>query len=225
MTDYGVSDSDMPILPWSTWPDARALDALLSGHGRLEDAPADLRPVAEVLGALQAPLDQREVIGWGEALAVYREMAFRPGMTGRERSRRPRSIGSPLSARLAAVAGAAAVVVLGAGVAAYTGSLPGALQKIAHETIAAPAESSAMPTPEGTARPVGPSASGSAAYGLCQAYQHAEEHGNAGQRAAAFRNLVSAAGGVGRAAAYCASVPHPGVTSSPGRDHGRRHRG
>jgi hypothetical protein len=220
MMDHGVSDSEMPTFPWSTRPDARALDALLSGHGRPQDAPADLRPVAEILVALQAPPDQREVAGWGEALTVYRELAFRPGMTGRKRSRRPRLIGSPLSARVAAVAGAAAVAVLGGGVAAaYTGSLPGALQKIAHEAIAAPAghESPATPTPEGTARPAGPSANDSAAYGLCNAYQHAEERGSASQRAVAFRNLVNAAGGADRVAAYCASVPHPGATSPPGR--------
>jgi hypothetical protein len=108
MTDDGVSDCDMPTFPWSTWTDAGALDALLSGPGRPEDAPADLRPVADMLFALHAPPDQREVAGWGEALTVYREMAFRPETPGRKRSRRPRLIGSPLSARVAAAAGAAA---------------------------------------------------------------------------------------------------------------------
>jgi hypothetical protein len=54
-------------------------------------------------------------------------------------------------------------------------------------------------------------------YGLCNAYQHAEEHGNAGQRSVAFRNLANAAGGADQVAAYCASVSHPGATSPPGR--------
>jgi hypothetical protein len=143
-------------------------------------------------------------------------MAGRPGTPGRSRSRRPRSIASLLSARVAAAAGAAAIAVLGGGVAAaYTGSLPASLQKFAHAAFAAPDvhESAAAPTPEGTGHRVGPSITGGAAYGLCNAYQHA----NASQRAVAFRNLVKAAGGASQVAAYCASVPHPGSSGPPGR--------
>ena len=220
MTDRGVSDSDMPTFPWQTRPEAQALDALLSGTCRPEEVPTDLRPVAEVLVALQAPPDRREVAGWGQALTVYREIAVRPGMPGRPRSRRPKRIAPPLGARFAAAAGAAVIAVLGGGVAAaYAGSLPDALQKIAHEAIAAPGvrESSASPTPQSSGHPAGPSATGAAVYGLCNAYLHAEEHGNAGQRSVAFRNLVNAAGGADQVAAYCASVPHPGATSPPGR--------
>ena len=197
------------------------MDALLSGHATPEEPPAELRPVAEVLVALQAPPDYREVAGWETALTVYREMAGQletPGRprSRRPRSRRPRSIASLLSARVAAAAGAAAIAVLGGGAAAaYTGSLPAALQKFAHAAIAAPSvhESTAGPAPAGTSHGVGPSAQGSAAYGLCNAYQHA----NASQRAVAFRNLVNAAGGADKVAAYCASVPHPGTSSPPGR--------
>jgi len=218
MTDHGVSDRDMPTFPWSTQAEAGAFDALLSGNCRPEEAPAGLRPVAEVLVALQAPPDRREVAGWGEALTVYREMAGWPGTPGRPRSRRPRSIASLLSARVAAAAGAAAIAAFGGGVAAaYTGSLPASLQKFAHAAFAAPDvhDSMARPTPEGTGHQVVPSVQDSAAYGLCNAYQHA----NASQRATAFRNLVNAAGGAGQVAAYCASVPHPGNsgTSPPGR--------
>ena len=232
MTDHGVSDRDMPTFPWSTQPEAGALDALLSGRAKPEVIPAELRPVAEVLVALQAPPDHREVAGWEAALTVYREVAGQLETLGRPRSRRPRSLASLLSARVAAAAGAAAIAVLGGGAAAaYTGSLPAALQKFAHAAIAAPAvhQSTAGAAPEGTGPQVGPSARGSAAYGLCNAYQHA----NASQRAVAFRNLVNAAGGAGQVAAYCASVPNPGPSSPPGRrvgqtasptdtNHGRR---
>ena len=75
MTDHGVSDRDMPTFPWSTQPEAGALDALLSGRAKPEVIPAELRPVAEVLVALQAPPDHREVAGWEAALTVYREVA------------------------------------------------------------------------------------------------------------------------------------------------------
>lgn len=216
MTDHGVSDRDMPTFPWPAQPEADALDALLSGHAMTEEAPDELRPVAEVLVALQAPPDRREVAGWEAALTVYRELAGRPGTSRRPASRRSRSIASLLSARIAAAAGAAAIAVVGGGVAAaYTGSLPAALQKFAHATIAAPSgpERTARPTPAGASHGTGPAATGSAAYGLCHAYQHA----NASQRAVAFRNLVHAAGGANQVATYCASVPHPGTTSPPGR--------
>ena len=212
MTDHGVSDSDMPNFPWQTRPEVRAVDALLSGTYKPEEALAGLRPVAEVLVALQAPADRREVARWAESLIAYREMAGMP--------RRPRLIAATVGARLAAAAGVVVVAVLGSGIAAaYTGSLPVALQKIAHVTIAAPGvrESRAASAPKGAGHPEGPSASGSAAYGLCNAYQHAEEHGNASQRAVAFRNLVDAAGGAGQVTAYCAEVQHHGAANPPGR--------
>jgi hypothetical protein len=130
---------------------------------------------------------------------------------------------SRLGARLAAAAGATVFAVLGGGVAAaYTGSLPVALQKFAHEAIAAPAvrDSRTAPDPQRTGQPTGPSVSGSAAYGLCNAYQHAEEHGTAVQRAVAFRNLMNAAGGADQVAAYCAAVQHPGAASPLSRQAG-----
>ena len=166
--------------------------------------------------ALQAPPDRREVAGWETALTEYRELAGWPGTPGRPTSRRRRSVASLLGPRVAAAAGAAAIAVLGGGAAAaYTGSLPASLQKFAHAAFAAPDvhDSMARPTPEGTGHQVVPSVQDSAAYGLCNAY----EHGNASQRSVAFRNLVNAAGGADHVAAYCASVPHPGVTSPPGR--------
>jgi hypothetical protein len=220
MTDRSVSDGDMATFPWPVPPDARALEALLSGTGRAEETPAELRPVAEVLAALQTRPDPRSVPGWDEALLAFREAATLQEQRGRSRPRRPVPVASRLGARLAAAAGAAAFAVLGGGVAAaYTGSLPVALQKFAHDAIAAPAvrDSRTAPDPQRTGQPTGPSVSGSAAYGLCNAYQHAEEHGNATQRAVAFLNLINAAGGADHVAAYCAAVRHPGAASLPGR--------
>jgi hypothetical protein len=199
------------------------MDALLSGHATPEEPPAELRPVAEVLVALQAPPDRREVAGWEAALTVYREVAGHletPGRprSRRPRSRRPRSIASLLSARVAAAAGAAAIAVLGGGAAAaYTGSLPAALQKFAHTAIAAPSvpKSQASPVPEGTGHR--PSVSDGVTYGLCHTYQQAEEHGSASQRAVAFRRLVNAAGGASQVATYCAPIRPPGSATPPGR--------
>jgi hypothetical protein len=90
--------------------------------------------------------------------------------------------------------------------------LPAAVQKIAHNSIAAPA-ASAKPSPHQThhvGAPVGPDPAGPAAHSLCTAYSHAEAHGSA-QLAVAFRKLAASAGGRGKVAAYCASAPRPGA--------------
>jgi hypothetical protein len=225
MTGDGVPDRDMTRFPWPTQPEVGALDALLSGYGKPEEGPAELRPVAEVLLALQAPPDQREVAKWEEALTAYRAtMASLPRMSSWSRSRRPKPNFSALGAKLAAAVGAAVITAFGGGIAAaYTGSLPAALQRFAHVTIAAPAvhSSPAGATPRGTSYPAGPTVAGGAAFGLCNAYQNAEEHGTASQRSVAFRNLVKAADGAGRVAAYCAAVPHPGPAAPPGRRTGQ----
>lgn len=228
MTEPTDSDSEMPTFPfpWTTRPDAGAFDALLAGTCQPEEAPAELRAVAEVFGALRAPADQREVAGWDQALITYRGMAGLPEAPNSGRSHRRQRRAAPLGTKLAAAAGVAVVAVLSGGVAAaYTGHLPVALQRVAHDTIAAPAvrETRAVPTPtpNGQVHPVGPPATGSAAYGLCRAYQQAGEHGKAGQNSVAFRNLVNAAGGADQVAAYCAKIQHPGPAnpsaSAPGR--------
>jgi hypothetical protein len=241
MTERGVSDSDMPTFPWPARPEANALDALLDGSCRPDEASAELRAVADVLVALQSPPDRREIAGWREALTIYREVAGRPAITGQPRSRplaaagrppsqhrartgrppsrRPRPFASPLGVKLAAAAGAAAVAALGSGIAAaYTGSLPSTWQSFAHEAFAAPApRGSVAPTPRATDRPVGPSVTGPAAYGLCHAYEQAKAHGTAHQQSVALRNLERAAGGQDMITQFCAPVPKPGNTTAPGR--------
>jgi hypothetical protein len=218
MKDGGVPYDEMFNFPGQTRPEIRGLDALLSGNPAPEDAPAGLRPVAEVLAALQASPDASELAGWGRALAAFREAPGAPGTSRRKTPlRRTTLISTLLSAKLAAAAAAAAAAAVGgAAVAAYTGSLPAPLQKVAHEVIGAP---SARPTPPAPAsgQPVGPDASGSPAYGLCTAY----DHGGLSQHSVAFRNLVNAAGGKAKVAAYCASVTSPGAAAAGGRAAGR----
>ena len=54
MTEPRDSDSEMPTspFPWPTRPDAHAVDALLAGTCQPEEAPAELRTVAEGFAAL-----------------------------------------------------------------------------------------------------------------------------------------------------------------------------
>lgn len=221
MTNRDVSDDEMLYFPRPTRPGARALDALLSGDCTPADAPAVLRPAVEVLAVLTGPADQHEVAGWGQALIAFREVAGHlEGEPPARRQRwRSRLIAALLGAKLAvAGAGVAMAAVLGGGIAAYTGSLPAVLQKIAHDTIAAPGVHTSKPKParQRPGHPVGPSVAGSAQHGLCTAYQHAD----ASHRAVAFRNLAAAAGGVGKVAAYC-SAAAPGAVSSSGHRMGQ----
>jgi hypothetical protein len=204
-------------------PDA-ALAALLAGGTPPPDAPAPLQHVADVLAALQATPASDEAVGQAAALAEFRQrVGVSPQPLRSHRRRRPSRIASRLSARTAAV-GAVAVVGLGGfASAAFADALPASAQQFAHDSIGAPsphghtsAHAGNRMNPDHPGTPVGPSASGSAAYGLCNAYAHASKHGTAAQKAVAFRNLEKAAGGAANVHAFCASVPHHGAKASHG---------
>src|SRR5581483_475439 len=127
----------------------------------------------------------------------------------------PRRTHRPFLAAAAAVALAALGSVTAA---AYAGGLPGGLQNLAHVMIAAPAASSSRTVaPGASGRPVGPSGTDGSAYAMCKRYLYAEHYGTASQQAVAYRNVVRAAGGPGRVAAFCALAKHPGAASPPGR--------
>ena len=61
---------------------------------------------------------------------------------------------------------------------------------------------------------VGPDATGPAAFGLCNAWSHAKPSKQTATHSVAFRNLVAAAGGEDKVAAYCASVEHPSAAKT-----------
>jgi hypothetical protein len=122
-----------------------------------------------------------------------------------------------------------AVVVGGAGVAAYADLLPAAAQQAAHDTIGAPLPRTdgsadptdtttdaptATPTVTRTATPVGPDATGPAAYGLCTAFTH----GGLNVSSTAYASLVSAANGASNIATYCATISRPGPKATHGPD-------
>lgn len=208
----------MPNFPWPARREASAtedavLAALLAGKELATDTGAWLQPVADVLAALRAEPASDELAGLTVAQAEFRHRVGVSDQLSRSRPRRPTLLKSILSAKAVAAA-IAAVSLAGAATAAYAGALPDSLQQFAHHTIGAPAaHRAAGPTTRGT--PVGPNATGHAAYGLCTAYRHATEHGTAAQKAVAFRNLVKAAGGAGSVAAFCATVHRPGPSASP----------
>jgi len=215
MTGRGVSDDDMPVFMWSARGDVPpvgdpAFDALLAGDLLAQDAAEGLRPVAEAIAALTGAPAASELAAGANALAVFRGAAGMSAEPARSRRRRRPLLTSLISAKLAAIAAAAAVSLGGAAAAAYAGALPAPAQRLAHDTIGAPA---ARPDTH-PATPVGPDPAGHAAYGLCTAFADLKAHGSAAQKAVAFRNLAAAAGGAAKVTAYCAGIAHPGATPS-----------
>jgi hypothetical protein len=194
------------------------LEALLSGQPLPEDAAAELHGVSELLVALRAaPVDPVERRGQARALDAYRE-TFARSHPSPQRRRRPAMLSTLLGAKLGAALAAGAVGFGGVAAAAYTGSLPAGLQDLAHSTVGAPAadhgkSADHKPAASTTKTAVGPDAKGPAAFGLCTAWAHAKDSGQAADKSVAFRNLATAAGKKG-IAAYCADVPHPGSTAT-----------
>jgi hypothetical protein len=196
-----------------------SLEALLEGAELPAGSAPELRSLAEALATLTAGPARDERAGEASALVAFRERpgtlhsAWRLHSARRRRHRRPVSPFRLLSARTAAAAAAAALAGLGGvATAAYTGALPAAAQRLAHDIIGAPI---ASPTPATRRSPVGPDATGSPGYGLCTAWANAKAHGIRKQQAVAFRNLAAAAGGASKVTSYCAAVAHR--RSSPSR--------
>ncbi len=114
------------------------LDALLEG-GPLPDSDPRWQPVAQVLTALISAPEGRELTGEAQALAEFRVRAGHPELPSRAARRAPRWVTSLRGARPAVVAGTGAVLMGGLLAVAYAGDLPGPAQRLAHDTIDAPA--------------------------------------------------------------------------------------
>lgn len=218
MNGRGGWDGEMPNLPSPSRGDVppagdAAYEALLGGSPLPADADEGLRPLAAAIATLTVAPSARELASERDARAAYREgfgPATRPARAGRRRTRgvrrRNRVLASVLSAKLAAVA---AVTAGALAAAAYAGVLPAPVQSFAHHAIGAPAPHPAG-NPAAPKTPPGPAPASPGARGLCQAY--AKGHGNARQKAKAWRELAAAAGGTAQVSAYCAGTAHPAKT-------------
>jgi hypothetical protein len=116
-------------------------------------------------------------------------------------------------AGIAVAAGATAVVIT-------AGGLTSAPHQPVHPTVGVPGAATTTapavtPKPSETGEAVGPDAKGPAAFGLCNAWTHHQANGAKPTDSVAFRNLATAAGGEGKIAAYCATIPHPGKGNHP----------
>jgi hypothetical protein len=208
----GGAWDDMPIFPRPAADDPPpvgdpVLDALLARAPLPPGTPRRLHSMAHALAELSTAPVPEQPGAEARAMAAFRGTAGRQAVTHHPRRRRRPMLTALLSAKLAAAA--LAVGVGGAAAASYAGVLPAPVQKLAHDIIGAPAQQPTRPAPTpAAASPARPAASTPGQSGLCTAYANARAHGSAAQRAVAFRRLAAAAGGVGKVAAYCATVPH-----------------
>ena len=115
------------------------LDALLDRAPLPDEDPARWQPVAQVLTALTSAPESSELAGEARALAAFRSRARGVPVPSRAR-RRNRGWAASLRVPRPAVAAATGIVAMGGLLAvAYAGDLPAAAQRLAHDTIGAPA--------------------------------------------------------------------------------------
>jgi hypothetical protein len=116
-------------------------ERLLRGQRPAPGAPPAEQVISELLAAASAPPSTSELSGEPRAVAAF--AASRPATTGPRharlviRRRRP-AVGPRVSHGLAAAAALGALTLGGVAAAAYTGSLPSSIQKLAHDHIGAP---------------------------------------------------------------------------------------
>jgi hypothetical protein len=143
-----------PAVPDDPWSADALVDRLL--HDDVDGAVAG-SPLAGLVHALRGPATADELAGESAAVAAFLA-AVELGPTGSvtsptHREERPRSrrrtpvLSTLIASKLAFGAAAAAAVTLGGtAAAAYTGTLPTGLQKVASQTIGAPAPATVVAT-------------------------------------------------------------------------------
>lgn len=198
------------------------VDRLLAGDPHGSDPS-----LTALLAAATAPATSGELAGEETFVAAFTQASRRtqgvsssPSITSR--ARRLPVLTTLLAGKVVAAAAAGGIAIAGTAAAAYTGNLPDALQDVAHQTIGAPAAKAAdaaaerpeapAATPTGrpaTATPVGPDATGAAAYGLCTAW----DKGGLATKSVAYEALVKAAGEESKIEEFCATVEQPGKAS------------
>jgi hypothetical protein len=131
----------IPEQPGDPSLDDVTAERLLRGQRPGPGAPAGERALSDLLAAASAPPSARELSGEARAVAAF--TASRPATTGprhaRHVIRRRRSAMRPrVSHGVAAAAALGALTLGGVAAAAYTGSLPSSIQRLAHDHIGAP---------------------------------------------------------------------------------------
>ena len=203
------------------------LVALLAGK---RDVAPGLQPVADVLAALSAEPSLGELAGEARALAEFRHRTGVP-VPRRHAHRSGAGLTSRLSAKAAAGAAAATLVLGGAATAAFANMLPAPIQRLAHDVIGAPDATSApqpspargKPTAPGQVASHGTSGSSAKSAGTSQ-HPNRHGHGQPGTSQGQQGNGQGQQGtGQGQQRKGQSGAGHPG---QPGAGHpGPRHRG
>ncbi|GAA6525991.1 hypothetical protein [Intrasporangium sp. DVR] len=181
----------------------------------LDDVAANPE-LARVAFLLTARPSERELSGLDGPLEAFRAHVAAPP----PKRRRPSMISTLAGAKLGATIAGIAVGLGGAATVAYVSASTPATPETRATAAASPERAGAAEEASEGAKdakdkkdkkstPVGPDATGSAAHGLCTAWQHVAGNGKA-MDAIAFRNLITAAGGEDEVEAFCAKVDAPG---------------
>jgi len=182
---------------------------LLHFRGQVQNPPAD---GAEALPDVIPPGRSGGGTSPTRVLAVGRNVVpLAPRQRGAGPARRKLIVaGGTSRARVAIALSCAAVALVGVGAAAYTGALNDGTRAAQAHADKAHADQAHAGRPIAAAPPttaVAPEVQAPAAYGLCTAFDRSVQRGDDMAAAEAFRHLARAAGGAGRVAAYCATLP------------------
>jgi hypothetical protein len=230
MPELPRDDHELPIDPWT-------LEGLLAEERLDVDLAAPgVSELATLVAAARTPAHGSELVGESAAVAAFITARDGGVSSTSTRHRRTSVLSTLIGSKLALAAAAGAVTLGGVSAAAFTGTLPDGAQALAHRVVGAPAagddtttgdnDADALddeatqtatatetatddPTETGqpTATPVGPDATGPAAFGLCTAYAAQMRSGHTPDPASvAFRNLAAAAGGADNVTTYCNTV-------------------
>jgi hypothetical protein len=146
--------SEMPGFPFPGRPggehDEPLLDMILGRRALPPDAPPEIHGLARMLAALSGEAEPGELAAEAQVQAVFRQLGPSPSgvshpvrRAARHRRRRwsRRSVRPRLGLATALVTAMAGLVIF----AAYSGVLPGPVQRLAHVTVAAPAPRGSVP--------------------------------------------------------------------------------
>ncbi len=182
----------------------------------------DRRDLVRLLAAAAGPVRPRELSGESTVVAAFVHASRQPLVPRVERDRPALTRWLTQTVAIKVVAGAAALLVGAAALAAETGTLPDGVQQHAHDFfsglgVPAPDASgpSASPSPGGSGQP-GPNPSASsnplatpdaAIAALCHTFvQSQKKPDSKAMDPAALRTLAAAAGGEAEIPAYCEEV-------------------
>lgn len=182
---------------------------LLHFRGQVQNPPADgaeALPDVTPLGQTDGGPSPARVLALGRNVVPLAPRQRGAGPA----TRKLLAAGGSSRAKVAIALSCAAVALVGVGTAAYTGARnDGTSAAQAHADKAhadkAHARRAIAAAPPTTA--VAPEVQAPAAYGLCTAFDRSVQRGDDMAAAEAFRHLARAAGGAGRVAAYCATLP------------------